>query len=461
MVAILRCNRDEEKLLWEKSADPNASAKGWVTARPTDNWKGRDVVLIVTSPAARPMITHAGSLRKGSWRGTVLRELSVTGVEELPGPCPMDVLGERVPPYVRKHLEGERTLPDQAGRELLSVLLEMRPEWGAILDRLSEPEPPVQIRGPRGEQVGLVRDAVGLVLQMAGFSREPLELWTPPADLEAPDAPSFLDGLPEGVALEDDLIAHDARRFRDWLGQDTSHHGWRVYTKNGQRLLIGNVNRKPAEATLGVDLIYLNESRQSTVLVQYKKLIKKDGDWSYYPARDRDNLEKELARMRDVAAMCEKVTDENDAYRLHSDPCWFKLCRAESTIPARMSSYRACICLAPTSTSSSTPLTRLCGAAGAASGSVTRRSLATWTTPPSAAWSRTGGSEAPAGPPRSSKRRSGPATRAAVRSSSPHCSARTPPGPSVPAGSALASSTADLEASHRHFAEARFSAHPV
>lgn len=333
MVAILRCNRDEEKLLWEKSADPNASAKGWVTARPTDNWKGRDVVLIVTSPAARPMITHAGSLRKGSWRGTVLRELSVTGVEELPGPCPMDVLGERVPPYVRKHLEGERTLPDQAGRELLSVLLEMRPEWGAILDRLSEPEPPVQIRGPRGEQVGLVRDAVGLVLQMAGFSREPLELWTPPADLEAPDAPSFLDGLPEGVALEDDLIAHDARRFRDWLGQDTSHHGWRVYTKNGQRLLIGNVNRKPAEATLGVDLIYLNESRQSTVLVQYKKLIKKDGDWSYHPARDRDNLEKELARMRDVAAMCEKVTDENDAYRLHSDPCWFKLCRAESTIP--------------------------------------------------------------------------------------------------------------------------------
>jgi hypothetical protein len=77
--------------------------------------------------------------------------------------------------------------------------------------------------------------------------------------------------------------------------------GSAVFTRNDQRLEIFTVNRRDLEHVFGVDLIYLNASRQNIVMLQYKMLepLRDDGDtdWIYRPDA---KLDDEIRRMRKV-----------------------------------------------------------------------------------------------------------------------------------------------------------------
>lgn len=122
---------------------------------------------------------------------------------------------------------------------------------------------------------------------------------------------------------EDSVIEHDARSVPgfDLVGSDLT--GRAVFEKNNERLEVITANRRPLEHCFGVDLIYLNLSKQNIVMLQYKMLeIQKEGmhqgDWLYRPD---DQLDKEIQRMRFFS---KKHIPPNDEYRLNPTVFYLK-----------------------------------------------------------------------------------------------------------------------------------------
>ena len=83
------------------------------------------------------------------------------------------------------------------------------------------------------------------------------------------------------------MVEHDARHMPGYDLVESHLTGRAVFTRNDQRLEIYTANRRDLEHVFGVDLIYLNASRQNIVMLQYKMLepLRKDGetDWIYRP----------------------------------------------------------------------------------------------------------------------------------------------------------------------------------
>ncbi|WP_189822665.1 hypothetical protein [Streptomyces finlayi] len=167
---------------------------------------------------------------------------------------------------------------------------------------------------------------------MAGFDPDQISGWTSSEDSNQ----SFIERLQhrDGPSHEDDMISHDAQRFRDWLGPEDWLHraAFTAFSQDGQRLVIYNANRKAAEKTLGVDLIYFHEARDSFILVQYKRMTREgNSEWKYYPNGD-ENLKGQLERMRAIDDECGRLLKDSDDYRLNSKPSWLKLCHADSIL---------------------------------------------------------------------------------------------------------------------------------
>jgi len=99
--------------------------------------------------------------------------------------------------------------------------------------------------------------------------------------------------------MEDSVVEHDARHLPGYDLVESDLTGRAVFTKNDQRLEIFTANRRDLEHVFGVDLIYLNASRQNIVMLQYKMLepLQKAGetDWIYRPDA---KLDDEIRRMR-------------------------------------------------------------------------------------------------------------------------------------------------------------------
>lgn len=100
--------------------------------------------------------------------------------------------------------------------------------------------------------------------------------------------------------MEDSVVEHDARTFPDYELTDSDITGRAVFEKGHERLEVFTANRRPLEKVFGVDLIYLNTTRQNIVMVQYKMLEPharkdRDNDWVYRPDA---NLDSEIKRMR-------------------------------------------------------------------------------------------------------------------------------------------------------------------
>ena len=104
----------------------------------------------------------------------------------------------------------------------------------------------------------------------------------------------------ERVSLEDFVIGHDARYVPGFDLKENNVTGWAVFQKNHEKLEVYTANRGSLEEVFGVDLIYLNATRQNVVMVQYKMLeptSRRDRggtDWIYRPDA---NLESEIRRM--------------------------------------------------------------------------------------------------------------------------------------------------------------------
>ncbi len=131
------------------------------------------------------------------------------------------------------------------------------------------------------------------------------------------NSPSGL-GLMGSRLYEDNVVRTDGSEFAGFekIGPDVT--GRAVFTKGDERLVIYTANKLPLEKMLGVDLIYINETRGSVVMLQYKMLEpSQDGqDWIYRPD---DQLDKEIKRMQ-LPPLDAPVT----SYRLSRSPFLFK-----------------------------------------------------------------------------------------------------------------------------------------
>jgi hypothetical protein len=128
-------------------------------------------------------------------------------------------------------------------------------------------------------------------------------------------------GLIGAHLYEDNVVHSDASNLPGFDAIASDVTGRAVFTKRDERLVIYTANKLPLEKMLGVDLIYVNETRGNIVMVQYKMLEEgkqnnHSKDWLFRP----DNqLEDEVARM--------KIPDfegELNDYRLSRNPFYFK-----------------------------------------------------------------------------------------------------------------------------------------
>lgn len=134
------------------------------------------------------------------------------------------------------------------------------------------------------------------------------------------DATSCLSFI--GAYLYEDNVVHaDASRLPGFNLISSDVTGRAEFQKGKERLVIYTANKLPLEQMLGVDLIYINETRGNIVMLQYKMLeeCEPNGerrDWLFRPDQQ---LYDEVARM--------KLPDFRDVehdYRLDSNPFYFK-----------------------------------------------------------------------------------------------------------------------------------------
>lgn len=142
-----------------------------------------------------------------------------------------------------------------------------------------------------------------------------------------PDQVVLKRGASSGLSLigahlyEDNVVHSDASRLPgfDVISADVT--GRAVFQRHDERLVIYTANKLPLEQMLGVDLIYINETRGNIVMLQYKMLEedKQDSenrDWLFRPDQQ---LRDEIARMR-LPDFDGSLTD----YRLSRNPFFFK-----------------------------------------------------------------------------------------------------------------------------------------
>ena len=120
---------------------------------------------------------------------------------------------------------------------------------------------------------------------------------------------------------EDNVVKADAFDVPGFDAIATDVTGRTVFERGDERLVIYTANKLPLEKMLGVDLIYVNETRGNIVMVQYKMLKdekQRDGS-TYWIFRPDNQFDKEVARMQ--------IPDSQGAimdFRLNCGPFFFK-----------------------------------------------------------------------------------------------------------------------------------------
>lgn len=140
-----------------------------------------------------------------------------------------------------------------------------------------------------------------------------------------PNEIALKKGASSGLSLigtylyEDNVVHSDAAQLPGFDAISSDVTGRAVFHKGDERLVIYTANKLPLEKMLGVDLIYINETRSNVVMIQYKMLEedkKANGDWHFRPNKQ---LRDEIARMK-IPAIQVATSD----YRLNRNPFFFK-----------------------------------------------------------------------------------------------------------------------------------------
>ena len=167
----------------------------------------------------------------------------------------------------------------------------------------------------------LQHDAIQTALRAFGLSTD-----EPAASLDLMSGEKTT--LARVSVLEDAVVEHDARHVPGFILTGSDLTGRATFVRNSEKLEVYTANRRSLEQTFGVDLIYLNLTRQNIVMLQYKMLERNetlDGkDWIYRPD---DHLETEIERMRRFQQACFPNTHE---YRLNPEVFYLKFVKRDN-----------------------------------------------------------------------------------------------------------------------------------
>lgn len=228
----------------------------------------------------------------------------------------------------RKALDGGLCSPS-AFKAVMEALKKADPKAFKVADKLIDRRPPPADPTPTRARTNYAyqRDAVATALEIA---RLPKELFKAPAQLpEGGRKPvkSVFDSDKQMMSVEDLLVLRDYEvADQDWEFVKAQKYPARTFRNGETQLTIVLANKLELEKQLGTDLIYVNETLNAVVFVQYKMFLGRDGEGGYRPD---GQLETEIARM-DAAAkvLAETDVDEScDGYRFGKDPFFLKFCR--------------------------------------------------------------------------------------------------------------------------------------
>ena len=177
--------------------------------------------------------------------------------------------------------------------------------------------------------VALEQDALALALKAFG---------APTAEATTLALSQRSTALASARLREDVVIEHDARWIPGWTLNSSDVSGRAVFTLGREELQVFTANKQPLEQLFGVDLIYLNETRRSIVMVQYKMMellgrTKRQivtalgtitqADEAEWVVPIDDQLRDEMARM----AQFDRPAGPAGSYRMSPSPFFFKLVR--------------------------------------------------------------------------------------------------------------------------------------
>lgn len=279
-----------------------------------------------------------GVARRSQQVATGKDRTSVTPVFRLPKPVPVKRLQAALPQDVERRLDllsrlphplEPKRLPPQGGAAVVAALQQLSPAVGQWIAALREADEP--LTGPHAARLREERDAVTLAIDISGVSAPDDLLYTLGDGLSPGEAfgatinPLYLRDNPLFVAdNEDDLLAEDLRRFDPHGHLRMRSSSIARFTDDQFALTITNVNRKPLEKALGVDLIYYDELARIFTLVQYKRMtrraIGRDNGTERWAYTGQAELEEQLQRM-DIG-LNEPVNSRD--WRMVPSPFWFK-----------------------------------------------------------------------------------------------------------------------------------------
>ena len=242
--------------------------------------------------------------------------------------------------------------PPATWSQLLTAITDERPDIAGEIDRLVAllQFARYRITGDAAEILLQERDALGIALDIFSGSNKlrdrVLGEWAPSEDqlteldedektakfTSRPGAiSSFMKGIPLQYIQEEAAIQHD---LFNWPGMTPIHEaGISVFKSGDRRLEVIYANRNDLEHTLGVDLLYYNESFQLFVLVQYKLMHEHNGEMLYRPD---PQLHSELALMDAFSAtnrMAGSIS-AHEQFRLNEDGFMLKFIPQKGLRPA-------------------------------------------------------------------------------------------------------------------------------
>ena len=131
--------------------------------------------------------------------------------------------------------------------------------------------------------------------------------------------------------MEDSVVEHDARSVPGYSLIRSDVTGRAVFKKGEDQLEVFTANRRELEHCFGVDLIYVNLTKQNVVMLQYKMLepSKKTDDQTDWVYRPDGQLDAEIARMNAFAAAHAPGPKE---YRLNPQVFYMKFVKRDAKL---------------------------------------------------------------------------------------------------------------------------------
>lgn len=306
-------------------------------------------LLVLMCLRQREVISHLSWGRKGDRAGTALTKLNLERIHELSSPIKLaSAIGSGYLNGVERFFEGSEVFASSGEcSELLDRLCSNFAEIDAYVSESIADYVLVDELTPHKKLiVRQEHDAVEMALRIAGMIPRKSYRWSPTQQGEKSIA-SFFSGLKPERSGEDDVVRWDADKIPGFSLVKKELFGHYILKNGSSTLHTFHANKTPLENTLGVDLIYFNESHKNFVFVQYK-MAEPQGKTHIFRFPD-EQLTEEIKRMDNLLSALDSGTPDDvsspvaTGFRMLGDPFFLKFCPKDMFLPDQNEQVRGMV----------------------------------------------------------------------------------------------------------------------